>query len=411
MDKLIKIIPNTIAPTTEVLLDGVAARNSSYVNAQQPNGLGPTQMVTFELPQELLDLRSSTFQFTVTGTAGGGATFTRFNQDIRSIIKRVVIRFANKYVADTQNMGLWYNITNYTKPVNWSTSTGTIAYGTGSTAQRNALFSNSTYIYAVQLYNLDSSLFNEVLPLNKLGVQCYFDIYFAPANECIESDGTNPTYTVNNMQLHFASLVPTQGWLEKYDSSVSRGISYSYCAIDNISDTALLPAGISQANKILTFKYQSVIGLVMVMRPLSNVNSFSALDKLNNFQYNNTNVAYVKIGSQQYPINSNQSASDMLCMFADQFGLSMRKDFAAATNWISGSAQSFIVCIPLAKHIKEFEKVQNCSVDGLNTSIGTSINFQIQFSSPLGAAQQADFFCLSESSITFNPNGSITWTT
>ena len=328
MSKLPVLLPEGIAPTSEMRLTGVLARNQSYINAQQPNGLGPNQMATFELPQELLDLRSATFQFTVTGTAGGGATYTRFNQDIRSIIKRVVVRFASKYVVDTQNMGLWYNITNGIKPVNWSTSTGTIAYGTGTTTQRNSLFSNSTYVYAVQLYNLENSLFNEVLPLNKLGVQCYIDIYFAPAAECIESDGTSPTYTVNNMQFHYASLVPNQSWLELYDEQVVRGLTYSCCNVDNISDTTMLPAGVTSASKILTYKYSSLIGIVAVMRPLANISDVSANDKLNNFLYNNTNMAYVKIGSQQYPINSNQSASDMLTMYADQFGISMREDFA-----------------------------------------------------------------------------------
>jgi len=413
MNNLPKQIPSSIVPITEIQLSGVWARNTSYMNAQQPNGLGPNQMATFELPMELLDLRSATFQFTIVGIEGAGATFTRFNSDIRSIIKRMVVRFGSKYVVDTQNINLWFNITNGTKPVNWASSTGAIAYGTGDATNRNALFSNTSYTYAVQLYNLDNSLLNEVLPLNKLGVQAYIDLYFAPANECIESDGVGANYVVNNMQFHYASLVPNESWLSEYERQVrGPGVTYSYCSLENITDTTMLAAGITQASKILTFKYQSLIGIIAVMRPSANVSNMAASNKLNNYSYANVNTAYVKIGSQQYPINSNQSASDMLTMYADQFGLSMREDFAAATNWLGTTLPgSFVICIPLAKHIKEFEKVQNVSVDGLNTSIGTSIVFQLGFSSPLAAAQQIDFFALFESSLTFNPNGSVTWDT
>jgi hypothetical protein len=412
MQTLNLAVPEGIAQSKEVKLSGILARNQSYVNSQQPNNIGPEQFTTFELPQELLDLRSATFQFKITGTPGVGSTYNRFNQDIRSIISRIIVRFGSKVVVDTHAKNLWYNITNYTKPVNWATSVGRITNGVGSTTERNALFSNPNYVYAVQLYNMENSFFNKVLPLNKLGVQCYIDIYFAQPNQCIESDAGSPTYVVNAMQFHYSSLVPDDNWNQMYNTQVSQGgCTYTYCNVENINDTSLMPAGVSSVSKILTYKYTSLVGVVAVMRPLANMSNFAANDKLNNYAFNNVNTAYVKIGSQQYPINSNQSGSDMLTMFAEQFGLSMRVDFAGATNWLTGSPGSFVVCIPLAKHIKEFDRVKGISVDGLDTSIGTSVIINLQFSTPLAAAMQVDFFALYEAQVTFNQNGSITWNT
>jgi len=398
-------IPDGLAITREFTFGGVMARNNNYISARPQNGYTPGQFFTLEMPLEMLDFRSSTLQFTITGTPAGGATFTRFNKDIRSIFKRIVVRFGSKQVLDVQNNGLLYNILDGNLDVNWESTVGALTTGTGPAAQRNADFLNPNKVYAVQLYNNEDSFFYNVYPFQKLGVQCYIDVYLAPANEVIETDVSGATYVVNNVQWHTASLVPSKDWEIKYGLRLPLGITFTYLTYENLYDSSVLQAGVSQASKTLSYKYSSLLGVFCVFQTSSTLQSQTTLNKLSTYNFLGLNSANLKIGSQCYPIDTNRSASDLLTMYAELFGLSMRFPFAQAVNFDS---TNFVLCIPLARHIKENRDI-GASLDGLNTSIGTSITLDMGFSAPLPSAQTMNIYGLVENTITFNPNGSITW--
>ncbi len=85
----------------------------------------------------------------------------------------------------------------------------------------------------------------------------------------------------------------------------------------------------------------------------------------------------------------------------------MRSAFISATNF---GSTSYVLCIPLSKHPREWNDSYG-SISGINTSIANNIVFDLQFNTPLAANMTVDFYALSEQSVIFNANGSISWYT
>lgn len=400
-------LPEALAVNEIYKFGGVKSRINNYFSAIPESNYTPGQIIKLQYPMELIDSRSHSLEFTITGTPATGATYTRFNKDIRSIISRMVIKFGGKSVYDTTNQNLLFNIIDGTYDYNWEDTAGLIALGTGNAAQRNADFINPNRIYSVQLYGLSQEFLNKVLPLNKLQVQMTVELTLADPSVCIETDGTNPSYTVNNVRMHYASLVPDDNWNNMYNNKVSAGINYNYLSFENFTTSTLLPAGTQSSSAILTFRYTSLIAIILVMRPTANINNLASNDKLNTFDYNNLGVAQVKIGGYNQPQDRQRNVPDSLQMYCETFNLSMRSAFISATNF---GSTSYVLCIPLSKHPREWNDSYG-SISGINTSIANNIVFDLQFNTPLAANMTVDFYALSEQSVIFNANGSISWYT
>ncbi len=401
----VKAMPEFLSVGPEIELSGVIGKQNNYIGAQPTGGYTQNQMISIPLAVELLDMRSATLQFTIAGTLGGGATFGRFNKDIRSIFSRIVFRFGSKIVCDIQNAGLLNNIMDQFTDFNWMPYAGALTTGTGDTVQRNADFLNPNKVYAVQLYQLREEFFNTFIPFKKLGVQGFIDIYLAQNNDVIESDGTGCSYTVNNVQFHVASLTLSDEWNDLYNKTIPRGISYTYITYQNLYDSSLLPAGTTKASKILPFKFSSFLGIIAVMQ--DQTTGQTVLNKLNKFNFNNLNFAQLRIGTNNFPQDTQRSASDLYSMACDTVGKSYKAPLALGQNFDS---TNFILCIPVGRQLKELEmddkRVSYC---GINTSIGSSMVLDLGFSTPLASNQTLQIFAMIENTVQYQANGSVVY--
>lgn len=384
--------------------DGIISRLNTYVPASPESGYQPNQLITFAMPQEAIDFRNSSFQFTVSASAPG-STYAYFNSDIRSIIRRMTVSFGSKIVLDIQNQNLLFNITNELKDPLWASYNGLILNGTGSQVQRQADFTNANRVYSVQLYNMNSELLSQVLPLQKLSMNMYVNIYLAAANECITTDSVNPTFTVNNCQFHYSSLVMSQTWENLWDAKIPKSIAYNYITYENAFDTSLLANGISRASKTLNYRYTSLNGIIFVMRPSANINSLTAVDKLNRYDFNNLNLCQVRIGGYTQPSDNTANLSDRLTMVCEMFGLSTKNPLAGALNF---GSTSFVGAVNLARHPYS-SQTNNSSINGINTSISSALILDLGFSAPLSQAYTLDIYAVAENSIVFTTNGSLVW--
>lgn len=398
-------LPESLALSEVYKYGGIRSRINNYFSAIPESNYTPGQTIMLQCPMELVDFRSHSLEFTVTGTPGTGATFTRFNKDIRSIFQRMVIKFGGKVVYDCQNQNLLFNLLDGTYDFNWEDSCGLIALGTGDATQRNADFLNPNRVYSVQLYGLGPEFLNKILPLQKLQVQLTIELTLANPNVCIECDGTDPKYQVNNVRMHYASLVPDDNWNSLYNNKVASGINYNFISFDNFTTSTLLPAGVQNASAVLTYRYTSLIGLIAVMRPSANIYNLATLNKLNTFDFNNLSDAQVRIGGYVQPQDVSRNVPDCLQMYCELFNLSMRSAFISSTDF---GSTSFVLAIPLSKHPREWNDSQG-SIQGINTSIANNIVFDMKFNVPIPANTTVDFFALSEQSVIFNANGSISW--
>lgn len=398
-------LPESLALSEIYKFGGIRSRINNYFSAIPESGYTPGQTVILQCPMELVDFRSHSLEFSVLGVPGVGATYTRFNKDIRSIFQRMVIKFGGKVVYDCQNQNLLFNVLDGTYDFNWEDSCGLIALGTGSQVQRAADFTNANRIYSCQLYGLGVEFLNRVLPLQKLQVQMTIELTLANPNVCIETDAGAPTYSINNVRMHYASLVPDDNWNSLYNTKVSKGINFNYLSFDNYTTSTLLPAGIQNASAILTYRYTSLIGLIAIMRTSSNILSLAANDKLNSFSFNNLSDAQVRIGGYVQPQDVSRNVPDCLQMYCELFNLSMRSAFVSSTDF---GSTSFILAIPLSKHPKEWNDSYG-SISGINTSIANNIVLDMKFSVPIPANTTVDFYALTEQSVIFNANGSVSW--
>ncbi len=404
MNTTTELIPDSLSLYETVKFGGILNRANSYQPSQGQSGYQPGQLLQFTMPSEFLDLQNHSWQFTIQGSSVGG-TYARFNNDIRSIVKRLTIAFGPKVVYDCNNQGLLYNIMNQLKDVNWNSGAGKILNGTGSQAERNGYFTNPNKVYAVQLYNMHTELLAKVLPFQKLNVQMYINIYLAPAAECIETDGTSASYVVNNNQFHIASLIPSAGWDSEFNSKIPRGISYNYVLYENTFMTNLLNAGITRASATLNFRYSSLLGIFGVMRPSAGLTSFATNNKLSEFDFNNLNQVQLRMGSYVNPVDPTTSNADCYTMVCENFNKSTQDSLALPINYDSNN---FIFAINLSKH-PWVNPTQNLSVNGYNSSVSTAIILDLGFSSALSQNYSLDIYAQAESSVIWQVNGAIQW--
>lgn len=397
-------IPQNLSLQQQVELSGVLSRINSYVPSTSQSSFSPGQQITFQISNDFLDFRNHSFQFTVNASKVGG-TYGRFNKDIRSIIKRMTISFGSKIVLDINNQNLLFNMLNNLKDLNWPEYQGKILNGAGDTTSRNTDFTDTARTYAVQLYSMKEELLSKVLPLQKLGLSLFINLYLADPSECIETDGSSATYTVSNCQLHIAALVASQEWDNLYMSKIPQGIKYCFRNYENQFDSSLLSAGISRASKTLNFRYSSLTGIIMVMRPSANINNLAANDKLCAYDFNNLNRFNVRIGSYVCPTDDLTNYSDKYAALCELFGISTTQTIFAGLNW---STNNFMICQNLSKH-PYYQNQENCLTNGVNTSVSSAMIVDMGFSAPLAQNYSLDIFAISENAVVFQSNGGIIW--
>lgn len=396
--------PPPLGLEKELSYVGLLARNAAFISFIPEGPYNAGQIAYVDLPNTMMDMRKAFLHFTFTGIAGTGSTYNRINFDVRSLIKRVEVLIGSRVVVDISNFNVLSNMLDMLEDTNLFSTVGVISQGTGSQAQRAAAFANSTY--DVQLYHFNTSFFHSILPLQKLATNVRLRITFAPANECLESDGTGASYTINNLQLHYNVLIPDDKFDKLWNQKVSAGgIHWTYETFSNFQTTNLLGAGTNAATQVLNYKYNSLLGIMMVMRDSANIYSLAANDKLNKFNYNDLNSFRLRISSQSYPIDPQRSLGDLYFAFIEMFGVSARFPAYGASTY---GSTTFIGGVPLSKH--PLEGREGADIGGIATVLGTSILCDLGFSAPLSANETVDFFSLQHNTITFLPNGSIEWT-
>lgn len=403
-------IESDLALEPEYVFDGVIARNMSYQNAQQLS-YNPGQKAVFLLPGQMIDFRNSWIEFTITGQPG---TYTgcAMVPDVRSIFSRLTVLFASKTVIDISEYGRLQNACNYIADPNWANYNGQIYVGSGPLASRQADFLNPTRVYSCSLRQFlgAGTIFDKILPLQKISSQLEIDLYLAPANQVISGTvvgGTLPTYTINNLQFHYDYISPTAYWDSMYDLKVESnpGITFSYRTWEELTDTSILPSGSTGAQKVLTYKYSSLVGIVALMQTASETTDIANDSRMLTFNNNGTNLLRLKVAGISYPLDSSAPYSDVFQRFIQFFGIPQDKPCAAALNWTS---TSFIAACPLLLHPYVNRNTRGV-IDGINSAIATSIIFEIGFSAALGSAQNLYLYGWTEQTITFGRNGSVTW--
>lgn len=407
-------------------LGGVIATNYTYVQSNQSTWAGNSSTkIQINIPQEMISLKDAYLEFQITGNPGNTASINcSFVPDIRSIFTRMTLQFGSKTILDIFGLNVLQNVFNYTLDPQWANTNGAVLVASNSSqSARQAYFLNANKVYSCRLGFCEGiqSIFQKIIPFNKTGVQMQMYLYLADPQYVISTDiaptGTVlPSYTVNTVQLHYYSLVPTDQLNALIDQRISSnpGISFVYRCFDYQQDTNLLPAGVTSASKFLTYKYSSFLGLFLAFQPTALPATWTADNKLNFFFNPGINVLRLKVGGAYYPTDSVTDDSDVFGRWLLMTGVSTEFPTSGATNWnyngATPSAASFIATCPVSKHPNSIRMGDERIEDpGLDIAIATSVQLDLGFTNAIPSGGLImHMWAYYNAVITINRNGSVT---
>lgn len=383
---------------------GIKERKELYQLADVPNGIFPNQISYIRIPRsEISDFRNSLLEFNATCAATGG-TYARFMQPIAGLINRLRVMANSTLLDDCLEFGRIYaqklmSVDN----TDWTTSL-TITDGVGSTAVRNANATNGNIPYQVDL-SFISDILGHVIPIGWLGAnQIVIEVYWANANYVIETDGTNPTYVVNNLQFHYANLNVTDSYKQLLNQKFAEGgIQFAFRSYENF--ITQIQAGSSGTISItLPFKKRRAVAVFATSTPTASLTNTAINDKFITFSnYSIYNSSRYYVNSIYIPQDKIQNTYEQFIQTCDAFDLPLKNSSYIAANWLSG--QAFIMGQTLSqspRYLTEDSKV----IQGIDISSGNSnMVAQITFNSAVPALETAFYFLENFKVCTIDGNG------
>jgi hypothetical protein len=387
------IIPDDLADlfSNPQAYGGITSRVELYQLADQPNNIAPQQISYIRIPRaELSDFRNSTLEFSATCSATGG-TYCRFMQPIAGIINRVRVLANSTLLDDELEFGRAYAMKLMSQDnTEWTGGSLSITDGVASQAIRNGYGPNGSIVYQINLAYI-SDILGHVLPIGWLGSnQINLEIYWANPVYVIETDGTVPTFVINNLQYHYANLNVTDNYKRMLNEKFKTGVSFAFRSYDNYI-ASLGTASAGTVSITLPFKKRKAIAMLLGAVPTGTLTTTTTNDKFITFSnYSVFNSSRYYINSIYIPSDRIQSVYEQFLQTCDALDIPYKNNSYIANNWLSGNA--FICGQTLCqspRNVTEDNKV----IQGLDVSTGNSnIVSQITFSAPTAVAETLFYF-------------------
>lgn len=209
---------------------GMAARRTPViVRAEQRSyASNGNKQVLIKLPNNAIyDTRYSYLTFDVALTKTGG-TYIRNHSGIFTLFQRVRIRAGSTEIEDNRDYNRIYAMLwEMLNPIDVTGNIGVTVLGFGTQAQRNALGAQSSTTYACPVFS--GVLNTELLPLDNIKSGIEIEFYLDDAVNVLETDGTNPSFTVSNVQFHIERLDMDPSYRARMASMVaSQGLKLGF---------------------------------------------------------------------------------------------------------------------------------------------------------------------------------------
>lgn len=419
------ILPADLALDNEVLYGGIVANNYTYVDAVVPSGTigSRNSKLIFNMPQEVVSMQDSWVEFKLVNSIGNtaGSPIGNLVSDVRSLFSRMTLQFGSSTILDIDGWNLLNalfvqkldpQIQNYNNSV--------LVASDSLIGNRQVYFTqtNKTYVCRLNLVEGIQSLFDRIMPFNLVGSQLQLQLWLADPSAVIVSSvaitGTvAPSYILNECQFHYISSVPSSALISNWKSKLDSGLTFSYRAFNYQQQTNQAVAGISNLNLVLTFKYANFLGLFITFTNAAIQNSYTTDYKVQQMINPGINLLRLKIGGVFYPTDQQTNDGDVFTRFLSATGTDVESPVAAAANWnylvSPPNLASYVACCPVAKHPNSINQNNSRTVvEGIDTSIATSIVLECGFVAPLPATYTMNIWAYYGATLTLNNNGSIT---
>lgn len=375
----------------------VSKREETFVYPEAANsGYSPqNSIIRFSLSNGMLDLRKSSWEFYATASATGG-TYVRFSKGITCTVNRLRVMCGTTVLEDIINFNLLYAAKLLSKDPAFLSTSATVLMGYGDAAARNTDNANPNRRYVVNLGFL-SDLLNRVIPQNYMNSQLRIELYMEQAGRCIETDGTNPTYTINNNQFHYSLLKTTS----EFDNLIQFPILISYKSWENYVNQ--YAASTNNSQTIIPIKKRQMTGIFSVSRNQTDTNNPASNDKFQTYQlYSQFGNSRYKINNTYFPLDKVEDTYDSYIQMVDFWRVKYNQPIQYGNSWPTSFINAQNIC-------------QRTSADeaddyicGIDTSKDTSsVVSEITFNSGVPALQEVQYYAQYYNVITINGDKSV----
>jgi hypothetical protein len=350
-------------------------QDNQYVSNQ--NGI-----LRFRLPCDTpIDFRRSFILVDVTLTTTGG-TYKRLSQGAWTIIDRLRHKSNDAIVEERTSYNriysmLWQTIQDPTV----EQSIGTDLLGLGTQLQRNA-WGATTKRYAIP-FDL-GFIRTGVMPLNAFGnVWHEIEFYLATGASCMETDGTNPSFTISNIDWHVENIV---SWDGSYEQGLKEIVLSSRFNVWFQSWTTFQNAVLqTQQDLLVANRYESVNAIVTAFMNVNDLYDPTVDDKFNTFPKNSTAAYQFKINGRLFPEEEIDCTGDAL----EPYIYYLRAVGAQSFSGFGGDAPNIIQPDFNVDQFLMWGDFRNNQTDVLNNFSTSNNTIDLIFKLRLGAAPAA----------------------
>ncbi len=271
-------------------------RNEIKIPAQQTQYVSTSnRIIRIRLPNEdILDFSRGYLEFTATLTTTAG-TFRRFHTGIWSIFERVRVK-GNREIEDIRQYNLINSIVfEVGTPGDVASTIGPAVMGVSDVAARNLFSAGRTYGMPLNIGFLSSG----PIPVFALGEIIELEFYIGDPTTYVETDGTSPVVTIDNIFLHCDRVRPSETFKSDLRASIqSGGLALEFKSWSHFRNDI---TGVSRVQAAINHRSDALDSFVSVMRNAPDENNLLVSNKFLDWNYNALQQYQVRINGVFFP--------------------------------------------------------------------------------------------------------------
>lgn len=254
----------------------------------------PSQrLARLDLPDTgVYDFSRAFLAFTASCSATGG-TYCRFSNGIHNLINRIRLLEGTMPIQTIEDYNLLHScLWEVGRQRGIDSTIAESLFGYGSQAQRNTWSTSRDYRIPINL----PCLLERVVDFSMLNNIIRIEIQWEDPSALIETDGTAPTYTIEEVYLHIEHLKKMS---PQYRSKI-RGLKGLHWTFDHW-ESFKTSLDSNRKDYVIPLVKQSLLSLVCLSRDAGTINSTTTNDKFEVYNYNNLNSVRIKLNEELWP--------------------------------------------------------------------------------------------------------------
>lgn len=358
--------------------------------------------IRFTVPNSgFADFRKGYLSFNLTLLVGGAPTYSRLANMVSSIFERFRLTGANS--GDIENVQNFNLIKQFEHATTVEPDVDDVlgeVYGVGTQAQRN-LWATATKQYVMPLGS--NALGIDIWPLKYMTDNLIVEYTLDDPTRHVETDGTTPVITLDNVQLHYDKLVPDPAWEKTVATAIgSQGLEMGYRATEVYQNVIAA----SNSSNIINHRSAAVDYVACVLRTASTLGTLTTNDRLSTWIPSNVTNYYMKLNNDLHPEepidSTTRQAYLALLRFMGKWHVDGLQVDAPTISPADFASNRFIMTLDLRQNLdKEL-------INQTDTShMASDITFEVRMSAPPPAQLQMDSFVQYYTAVFITPQGKV----